>query len=585
MVKQGKSYRNNDLLQLILGVAILIAISVASGYAYLKIDLTEENRHTLTDSTTEMLESLEDEVFVRCYLHGDFPARFKRLEKAIQERLDEFNDYSGGKVRYEFIDIYESGDKQTIGENEQALFEQGLLFTRISYKENGVTNDQTIWPGAIMTYKGEQVPVQLFKSQMPEPSDEMVNTSINNIEFEFASNLRALLRDETPNVGVLQGHGELLPIEMADVVETLKEQERYNVSYVEIDGQINALSELPGQSKNRVNRYDLLIIAKPDSVFDRKDKILLDQYIMNGGAVLWCVDPILTDLDSLRETQQTLATTNEMGLYDMLFDYGVRLNRNLIIDYQCAPILLDGGPLGNQRNMQFSNWYFAPVAISDGSHPIAANLDPIHFDFASSLEIVGNNPDVEKTVLLSSSKLSLERKAPIRVNPGIVKFDLDYFRDAAHQSYPLAVLLEGRFTSNFKGRLNDTLVKSESFAYRDKSLRTRMAVIADGDIIRNKYIPVEGGLAPLPLGYDRYAQAVVYDNKEFILNTINYLLDDPELISIRSRSIELRKLDQEVLKDKRNLLQILNVAAPLFLVALAGLILVWMRKRQYAKNE
>ena len=583
MVKKAKSYRQSDLIQLLLGIAIVIVIGVASGFAYTKLDLTEEKRHTLTESTIEMLDELDDEVFVRCYLTGEFPARFKRLEKAVKERLDEFSDYSNGKLRFEFIDIYESGDDQTIGENELALYEEGLLFTRITYEQNGVKKDQNIWPGAIMTYKGQQVTVQLFNAQMPEPTDEMINTSINNIEFELASSLRLLLRDERPVIGVLQGHGELQPIEVADVVETLKDD--YDVGFVEIEGKVNALSEMPQNGKNRINKFDLLIIAKPDSIFSRKDKILLDQYVMNGGSVLWMIDPILTDLDSLRQNQQTLGNTNEIGLYDMLFDYGVRLNRNIVIDYQCAPILLDGGPMGNARNMQFSNWYFAPVVIPDGSHPVASNLDPIHFEFTSSLDLVGDDPDVKKTVLLRSSELSLERRAPVRVNLGITQFDIDYFRNGNPKSYPLAVLMEGEFNSNFKGRLADTLVRDPNFAYREKSVTTRMAVIADGDIIRNKYIPVEGGLQPLPLGYDRYARTVVYDNKEFLLNTINYLLDDPEMISIRSRSIKLRKLDPETVRDDRTMLQVLNVGAPLLLIALSGMVLVWLRKRRFGSHE
>lgn len=559
-------------------------VAFVSSFAFIKVDLTEEKRHALTPSTIQMLDSLEETVFVRCYLHGEFPARFKRLEKAIRERLDEFDDYAGGKIEYEFIDIYESGDNETIGENEQALYEQGLTFSRIAYEENGVRNFQNIWPGAIIAYQGREVTVSFFKSESPEPSDEMVNTSINNIEYELASHLRKLMRQERPAIAVLDGHRELRPIETADLVETLSED--YDVERVAINGKVNAFSDKADGVGGRINKYDLLIVAKPDSVFSRADKIILDQFIMNGGAVLWMIDPIITDLDSLRVNQQTLANTNEMGLYDMLFDYGVRLNRNLIIDYQCAPIMLDSGPMGGQRNMQMSNWYFAPVVIpSAEAHPICANLDPIHFDFVSSIDLVGGDLGVKKTILLESSDLSLERKAPVRVNPGIVDFDIEYFRNGDHRSFPLAVLLEGEFTSNFKGRLADTLTDDPNFAFREKSVPTRMIVIGDGDIGRNKFMAVEGGYAPLPLGYERYAGRVVYDNKEFLLNAVNYLLDDPELISIRSRTIELRKLDPAVVKDSKKLIQVLNVLLPLLSIALMGAVLMWLRKRRFTKKH
>jgi gliding-associated putative ABC transporter substrate-binding component GldG len=581
MVKKTGAYRRGDLLQLFLSLAILAVVAVASSFTFFKIDLTEEKRHTLTDATVNMLEGLDDVVFVRCYLHGDFPARFKRLEKAVRERLDEFDDYSGGGVEYEFIDVYASGDKQTINEIQEAIYDEGLRFTRIAYEENGVRKFQNIWPGAVVTYKGKSVAVQLFKSNNPEPTDEMVNTSINNIEFEFASKLRMLLWEARPKIAILDGHGELPPVEMADLEMTLRED--YDIERVEIEGKVDALCEKLEGVRDRTVKYDLVIVAKPDSAFGRADKILLDQYIMNGGRVLWMVDPILTDLDSLRENQQTLANTNEMELYDMLFDYGVRLNRNLIIDYQCAPILLDGGPMGNQRNMQLQNWYFAPLVIpGEDVHPICANLDPIHFDFTSSLDTVGGDPGVTKTVLLQSSPLSLERKAPVRVTPGIVQLDIEYFRNSQPKSYPLAVLLEGEFISNFKGRLADTLMKSPAFAYREVSKPTRQIVISDGDIARNSVRQTEEGWMPMPLGYDRYAQRVVYDNKEFLLNAVNYLLDDSELISIRSRSIELRKLDAATIKENRSLIQLLNVVLPLVLIGILGVLLMYLRKRKYA---
>lgn len=581
MVKSAKTYRRADILQLLLSLAILVVIGVASGFTFIKVDLTEEKRHTLTPSTINMLESLEEVVFVRCYLHGDFPAKFKRLEKAVRERLDEFDDYSGGGVEYEFIDVYASGDEQTINETQEAIYEEGLRFTRIAYEENGVRKFQNIWPGAIMTYKGKSVAVQLFKSENPEPTDEMVNTSINNIEFEFTSKLRMLLWDERPKIAVLEGHGELPPVEMADLEMTLRED--YDIERVNLKDKVDALTEKYEGVKSRALKYDLLIVAKPDSVFSRKDKLLIDQFIMNGGRVLWMVDPILTDLDSLRENQQTLANTNEIGLYDMLFDYGVRLNRNLVIDYQCAPILLDGGPMGNQRNMQMQNWYFSPVVIpTQEAHPIAANLDPIHFDFASSIDTVAGDPGVTSTVLLETSALSLERKAPVRVTPGIVSLDIEYFRQGDSRSFPLAVLLEGEFISNFKGRLIDTLKNDPNFAYRELSRPTRQIIISDGDLARNKVSATQDGLMPLPLGYDRYAQRVIYDNKEFLLNAINYLLDDSELISIRSRAIELRKLDAAAVKENRMMIQLANVVLPLTIIALLGFILTYLRKRLFS---
>lgn len=582
-MKVSSTHRKNDLIQLFLSLAIIAVVMVVSTFVYFKLDLTEEKRHSLTTSTKTMLEELDDVVYIRCYLTGNFPAKFKRLEQAFQERLDEFQDISGNKVEYEFIDIYESGDEQTIGQAEEALYEEGLRFTRIAYEENGAKKFQNIWPAAMVTFKGKSLPIQLFQSENPDPSAEQINASVNNLEYVLSSSLRILTRKETPAIAILEGHGELLPLETADLELTL--EENYDVERVEINGKLNALSDKVEGVGRRLNRYDLLIVAKPDSAFDNKDKLIIDQFVMNGGRVLWMVDPILTDLDSLRTNQQTLATTNEMGLYDMLFDYGVRLNRNLIIDYQCAPIVYDAGPMGDRRNMQVFNWYFAPVVIpSDSAHPICTNIDPLHFDFASSLDLVGDNENVRSRVLLESSNLALERKAPIRVSTGVSNLEKDYFENNTDDPYNMAVLLEGKFNSNFTGRIsNKQLVEDKDFAFKETSLPTKMIVIGDGDFGKNKYRNTKEGLAPLPLGYDLYAGRVVYDNKEFLLNAINYLLDDADLISIRSRTIILRNLDKEIVKDHKGLIQFINVTLPFVLIGLMGVLLMWLRKRKFGK--
>ena len=505
--------KKGNLIQFVLSLGILVVIGLLSSFAFTKFDLTEEKRHTLTSSTVDMLENLDDQVFVKCYLHGEFPAKFKRLEQAIKEKLDEFVDCSNGRVSYTFIDPYENTDAKTQNEIEVALYEQGVEFTRLSYDENGTKNFTNIWPAAIVTYRNKDYPVQLFNSTNPDPSDEMVNGSINNIEYELGSKLRYLVEDDRPRIAILEGHGELEELEKLDLTYALQEQ--YFVERVEIDGVVHSLSDKLEEMKFRTNKFELLIVAKPDSAFANRDKVIIDQFIMNGGKVLWMIDPILTDLDSLRTKQQTFAVTNEMGLYDMLFDYGVRLNRNMIIDYQCTPIALDAGPRGNQRNYDLFNWYYAPVVLPpDSSHPITANLDPIALEFASSLEFVGENDSIKKTILLQSSPLSKELKAPVRVNSAIVNFGIDYFQHNPTPNQMMGALLEGSFESNFNYRLPDTLLRDPNFAFRAQSRPTKMIVIADGDIARSKIIDGPEGAIPVPLGFDKYAGRVIYDNKD-----------------------------------------------------------------------
>ncbi|MBM3428179.1 MAG: hypothetical protein FJX95_05290, partial [Bacteroidetes bacterium] len=405
--------KKNDLFQFGTLALTVIVVGYVLQFAFFKWDLTEEKRHTLTDATKDMLENLEDKVFVRCYLHGEFPANFKRLESNVREKLEEFEDYSGGKVQFEFIDPYANSDKKRIADQEKALDEKGLKFTRLAFKEKGTQQFKLIWPGCIIEYRGKETPVQFFKSESPTFTDEMINASVNNLEYELASRLRLAIRQEKPAVAVLEGHKELEPIQMADFLGGV--QENYNLDLVKIDEQINALSDKLEGFDGRKNKFDALVIAKPDSIISEKDRVIIDQFIMNGGKVLWMIDPVLTDLDSLRTRQETMAMSNENGLYEQLFEYGVRLNRNIVIDFQCAPIAFDAGPKGNQRDMQLFNWYYAPLMFTqDMSHPIVSHLDPIKLEFASSLDTVNAGKGIKKTPLLKSSVLSRTWNTPVR---------------------------------------------------------------------------------------------------------------------------------------------------------------------------
>lgn len=573
--------RRSDLLQLSLKLGIVLFGAYMLSFFFFKLDLTEEKRHTLTDATKNMLTTLDDKVFVRVYLHGEFPSGFKRLERSIKESLDEFRDYSGAQLDYEFIDPYESGDKKTISETEKTLYEKGLRFTRLTFDENGAQNSKLIWPAAIIEYKGTEYPVQFFRSDMPEPTDDMINSSVNNLEYELASNLRKAMKQEKPAIAVLEGQGELADIEMADFLASV--EENYSLDFVTINEQVNAFGDNLGANTGRRNKFAALIVAKPDSTFTDKDRVIIDQFIMNGGKVLWLVDPVLTDLDSLRVHQQTMGVSNEMGLYDMLFEYGVRMNRNLVIDFQAAPIAFDAGPMGNQRNLQMFSWYYAPLLFPPlNPHPIVANLDPIKLDFASSLDSVNNgNPEIRKTPLLYSSPLSKSLKTPVRISTNIVELGPDYFKQNGKPEI-MAMLLEGQFPSAFQD-LTDQIKKDPNFAYRAKSVPTSMIVVADGDVVRNGIIKTDQGMRAQALGFDRYAKRVVYDNKEFLLNCINYLLDDQSLISVRSRTIKLRKLDEDAVIEQKASIQIQNTVIPIALVAILGTAQYVVRKRKWTK--
>jgi len=574
-LRRGRVLREGTALML--STAVLGVVIVLSQLVHGAVDLTAEKRHTLAEGTVALLEGLQDDVLVTCYLTGELPQEWKRLESEVESLLQRMAQASGGRLAFQFVDIYDIDDAQTIGQNEQALFERGLEFTRIAFEDNGRQAFQTIWPGAMISFRGEESPVQFFGSEIPQADQAMIQGSINTLEFNLASGIRNSTAFESKSIAILEGHGELEDLAMIDLVSTLEED--HLVARVELDGRLNVLSEKLEGMRYRTNRYDLLIVAKPDSVFPEKDKVILDQFLMNGGRILWMVDPVLTDLDSLRQTKETFGVENQIGLYDQLFDYGVRLNRNLIIDPQCAPILLDAGPMGNQRNMQLFNWYFAPLSMPLGTgHPITNNLDPIHFDFVSSMDLVNTQEDVTSTMLLTSSERAKTYRVPVRISSGIVDLDPAYFAEGNTPNAGFAALLEGTFRSHYAQTLPSALRDDADFAFRASSAPTAMVVISDGDVARNRFRS-DGRV--LPLGYDRYARRVVYDNKEFLLNAINYLLEEDALISVRSRSILLRPLDEDRILQERKGWQFVAVGMPLLLVFLVAGAVLTTRRRMF----
>ncbi len=571
--------KRNDILRALMLLGIILTGAFVLSSFFFKIDLTEEKRHSLTDPTVEMLENMEDNMFIRCYLHGDFPAEYKHLEQSIRERLDEFMDYSDGRIEYEFIDPYESGDKKIINETGAALLEKGLKYTTIPINEDGAQGSKAIWPAAIIQYRNKEYPIQFLKSDLPAVDPVMVANSVNNLEYELASSIRKITRKEKPAIAVLQGHQELDPLHMADFIYGLSTN--YDVEPVVIDSQVNALSDKTEGVAMRTNRYKALIIAGPDSMVSDKDRVIIDQFLMNGGRILWLLDALKMDMDSL-QSFDAMAVSNENGLYEMLFEYGVRLNRTLVADFQGVPIVLVDGEQGNQPRYVSRTNYYAPLIFSpEKAHPIVSNLDPIKFEFAGSLDSVNQNAEVRKIPLVNSSPLSKELRAPTRVSLEIFRFNEDYFKNGNKPSQMMGMILEGKFPSAFRDILSATIKNSPEVAFREKSTDTKMIVIADADVAYNEVGMKDGRPTPRPLGYEPSANRILYDNKEFLMNCMNYLLDDNALITVRSRAIEVRALDEARVNANRTSIKLQNTVLPLLLLAVLGVVQLLVRRKKW----
>jgi ABC-2 type transport system permease protein len=572
--------KSRNIAELLIGIALIVLVNFVISFFQIRADLTSEKRFTLTEPTKEMVQGLEDVVYAKVYLHGELPADLRRLSRATRELLEELRAFAPDNIEFEFVDPSASPDQKTREEVYAQLEQQGLQYSSVRLKEQGALTERIYFPGALLSYQGKTLPLQLLKTQMRAPDANMVNRSINNLEYEMANAMRQLIRKERPSIAFLQGHGEAGEMELGDITKALEEQ--YDVGSVVIDGQLNSLSLKPDASKYRLNRFDMLIIADPDTTFSDADLLILDQFIMGGGKVIWCVDAMNAHLDSLRVKQMSIATPQEIGLDELLFAYGVRLNKNLILDRSCAEIEIFTTPFGNQRKLERVPWYFEPVLFPQSAHPIVANIDPVHTRFVGSMDKIDVD-SVKHTVLLTSSPYSRILNNPVRISLSIVDIDPD-FGNKNQPNMPVAILLEGKFTSAFKDRykpFNEDVVKRE-IGYREEGKHSSMLVISDGDIIKNRVDPRKGMY--YTLGYDRYAGRKIYGNREFLINAINYMLDDKSLISIRSRAITLRKLDEQKILEEGKFWKVFNMTVPVLLLIIIGWATYFFRRKRFAKS-
>lgn len=569
-----RSPRAGDLLELLMGLAITGLVLFIGSFARFRADLTNEKRYTLTPATRQMIGELEDLVYVRVYLTGELPADLQRFSRSIKDLLDEMRVVQPEKIQYSFIDPSASPDEKTRKETYDQLQREGLSYSSIRMRDKESFSERIVFPGALVTYRGKTVPVQLLKTQLRTPDADIVNRSINNLEYELASAFRQASQKERRKIAFLEGHGELADMEVADITNALGEL--YDVKRVRLDEQLDVLSHKVPAMAYRLNDYDAIIIAKPDSAFSARDAYIIDQFVMNGGRVLWCIDPMEANLDSLRKNQFSMAVSRRLGVDELLFNYGVRINKDLVLDRSCAPIELYTQPYGNQRKLERFPWYWEPVLIPQSTHPIVSNIDPVHLRFASSLDTVATD-SVRKTILLTSSPASLAQRNPVRISLNVVEIPPPFQRQSTPYM-PMAVLLEGTFTSAFVDRLPKNFTDDPNVAFREHGRRTAQIVIGDGDVIGNRVDATKGMY--YTLGFDRYANAKIYGNREFIVNAMNYLLDDQSLISIRSRTITLRQLDPARVEMDRTRWQLFNTALPVGLALLAGMFFQFIRRRK-----
>ena len=563
-----KSTRSKQIIQLISWLMVLVLLNFVASYFFKRFDLTSEKRYTLNPATVEMLKNLDDQVYVKVYLEGDFNAAFTRLRNETREMLDEFRVYAKKGLNYEFINIYDQKNKGEIESIQRELYNKGIDPTELRVKTGKGEQTQILFPGAVISFKTKEGVWQIFTKQDGIPAEQCVNNSVQNLEYSLSNTIRKLMEPVRPRVAFIKGHHELDTNNTKDLYNALSEY--YDVDYVKIKKRLKILKP-----------YSAIILAWPDSVVSEQDKFVIDQYVMNGGKVLWCMEPVYTNYDSLRVKGFTLGLNNNINLDDILFNYGVRVNPSLVQDMQCGYIPINRGFKGGSADLKMFPWIYKPMVMPQGNHPIVKNLGLLRFEFAGYIDTVGAR-GIKKTILLESSKNSRVQSVPARISLSIVGSQLNE-KKFTNGNKPMAVLLEGSFKSNYQNRLTDTIAKDSAIAFKPSSVPTSMIVISDGDIIRNDFN--YSTMTVSPLGYDKYMKQQ-FANKTFLLNCMNYLIDGPELMSVRNREVKLRLLDRKKIgMDNPLKWKAYNVLFPLIILILSGTLLGTLRKRKFSSKN
>jgi ABC-2 type transport system permease protein len=554
------SKRTGDLLLLANGLVLLVLINVLASQYFFRIDLTEEKRFSIKEQTKQVLRELDDKVYVEVYLEGELNAGFRRLQKSIRETLEEFRIYSDDKVQFVFVDPSTAMSQKARNEYMQELMQKGIVPTNVVDNKDGQVSEKIIFPGALISYAGFETGVNLLKGNQARTADEKINGSIEGIEYELANAIYKMTNTDRKRIGFVTGHGELDSLEIASLNSALLEL--YSVVKVDLS------------RKKTLELYDALIIAKPTQPYSESDKYKLDQYIMNGGKILFLVDKLEATMDSVSQ-EGYFAFPYNINLDDQLFKYGIRLNLDLVQDELAGKFPVITGEVDGKPQLQLMDWPFFPLINRYADHSITRNLDAVMTRFISTVDTV-KATGIKKTPLLFTSQYARKLTTPVLVNINDIRNNLKK-EDFTLSYLPVGYLLEGKFTSLYKNRFLPQ--DADQTTFKEQGASTKLIVIADGDLARNDVNPRTG--QPQQLGFDPFAK-YTFANQELLLNAVNYLVNGDGLITARNKEVKIRPLDKEKIRTERTKWQLINLALPLVLMLAYGIVRSFLRKRKYA---
>jgi gliding-associated putative ABC transporter substrate-binding component GldG len=554
----------HNFKRIIVILAVLVGINIAGHFAFKRFDLTADKRYTLSETSLQIVDEVNEPLYIDIFLKGNFPGEFKKLQTETQQLLEEFKA-ENSNIIFQFVNPLD--EEENRDEIIQSFLERGLTPVNVTVNEKGQQTQEVVFPWAIATCGDKSVKVPLLKNMMGASTAEKVISSVQHLEYAFANAINTVSKEKQKRIAIIKGNGELHDIHIADFVKSVRDN--YYIGTFTLD----SVAKQPNESLKYLKKYDLAVIAKPTEIFTDAEKQVLDQFVVNGGKTLWLMDYVSMEMDSLMQTGENLAFPRDLNLNDMFFKYGIRIKPELIKDIMATPIALATGQQGSATQYTQFPWFYSPAVYSESSNPIVSNLDVIKFEFANPIEPLKN--DIKKTVLLTSSKYSKTIGTPTEINLNMVEDRPEQKEFTTGGNYPVAVLLEGKFHSVYENRV---------LAFKDNTFKpigkdNKMIVISDGDIIKNQ---LDKNYQPLELGYDKWTNNL-YANKEFLMNCVNYLLEDNGLINIRSKEVNLPMLDKEKVVQNYTYSQIITVGLPLVALLLFGVVFTFLRKKKYSK--
>lgn len=541
---------------ILLTLVILLAINLISTLVFKRLDFTSDQRFTLSATTERLIAKIDVPMKITVFLKGNMSGEFKRLQRETAYLLEEIN-LKNRNIKFDFVNpVGEKDDAQQVG---NAFYQNGMMPENLNVMKNGKLTKTIIFPWAIVKYKGGQMPVHLLNKKLNQSVEDMISASVQNLEYAFADVMLKLSRKRSKKIAVLRSNGELDDRYLADFLSSVNDY--YSIGQFPLDSVVSR----PNEVLKQLNTFDALIAAKPTKPFSDEAVYVLDQFIMQGGKALWAVESVAAEKDSLKVTGSGIAFPRDLNLLNLFFKYGVRVNYDLINDVYSAPIYLTTGR-GENTQINPYPWFYEPLAVPAATHPIVSNINAVRYEFANSIDTLKN--DISKTVLLQSSDLSRAEGAPREISLDQINTTPDP-QMYPKGEYPLAVLLEGEFTSVYKNRITPFVYDK----HKDKSPPTQQIIISDGDVLKNE---IQKGEA-LSLGFDRFT-GDTYGNKTFLINALNYLLGDEDLVKLRNKQINIPTLDSRLVEKDAVYWQVFNIGVGIVLILLYGILMLWYRK-------